>query len=149
VTNIGSGQHAVWLSTNSAVTQTALYNNWAAAWFGANPANLNLSAPNADPDGDGLDNLDEFIAGTNPQDPSDRFHIASSSYTATGPVMNVTVTGAAGRHYTLQHSLTLSPAAWTTADTQTAVTDNQPLTLHDLGLSGSTQAFLRVMVTYP
>ena len=104
---------------------------------------------NADPDGDGVSNFNEFIAGTNPLDATDQFRIANASYSSAGPVMTVTVAGKAGRHYTLQHTLTLNPASWITADTQTATADNQTVTLHDSSLSGSTQAFLRVMVTYP
>ena len=39
VTNVGSGQHAVWLNTNGTVSTATLYNNWAAGWFGTNAAN--------------------------------------------------------------------------------------------------------------
>jgi hypothetical protein len=149
VTNIGSGQHALWLSTNSSPSQTTLYNNWAAAWFGTNVSNASIAGMNADPDGDGVSNFDEFIAGTNPLNATDWFHIASASYSSTGPEMAVTIVGNAGRHYTLQHTFTLAPASWITADTQTATTDNQTIILHDTSLSGATHAFLRVMVAYP
>jgi Bacterial alpha-L-rhamnosidase 6 hairpin glycosidase domain/Bacterial alpha-L-rhamnosidase C-terminal domain len=149
VTNIGSGQHAVWLNTNNAPSQAALYNNWAAGWFGADVSNDSIAGMNADPDGDGVSNFNEFIAGTNPQDATDWFHIANSSYTSSGPVMAVTVAGKIGRHYTLQHTFALDPASWISADTQTAGSDNQMITLHDFTLSGSTQAFLRVTVIYP
>jgi len=149
VTNIGSGQHALWLSTNNTPATTALYDNWAAAWFGTNAANPTLAGMDADPDGDGVSNYDEFIAGTNPLDATDVFQIASMNYTATGPLMAVTVNGKSGRHYTLQHTFTLDPAAWTDADTQTATSDNQPITLQDSTLTGAMQAFLRVAVTYP
>jgi hypothetical protein len=63
--------------------------------------------------------------------------------------MTVNLVGKAGRHYTLQHTFTLIPAAWTDADTQTATADNQTIILHDSSLGGSTQAFLRALVTYP
>jgi alpha-L-rhamnosidase len=149
VTNVGSGQHAVWLNTNAAPSQTVLYNNWAAGWFGTNVSNVSLAGMSADPDGDGVSNFNEFVAGTNPLDATDWFRIINAAYSPTGPVMNVTVAGNAGRHYTLQHTLTLNPASWTAADTQTAATDNQTITLHDASLSGSTQAFLRVTVSYP
>jgi hypothetical protein len=149
VTNISSGQHAVWLSTNDAPSTAALYNNWAAGWFGTNVSNVSLAGMDADPDGDGMSNFKEFVAGTDPLDAGDWFHILNTEYSPAGPVMNVMVTGNAGRHYTLQHSLSLNPASWTTADTQTATIDNQTIALHDASLTGSTQAFLRVIVTYP
>jgi hypothetical protein len=149
VTNVGSGQHAIWLNTNAAPSQATLYKNWAAGWFGTNVSNVSMAGMNADPDGDGVSNFNEFIAGTNPQDATDWFRIATSSYTSSGPAMAVTVVGNAARHYTLQHTFALNPASWITADTQTAGADNQTVTLHDSSLSGSQQAFLRVMVTYP
>ena len=149
VTNVGSGQHAVWLSTNSAPSATMLYSNWAAGWFGTNVSNVALAGTDADPDGDGMSNFNEFIAGTDPLDAGDRFHILNTEYSPAGPAMNVMVTGNAGRHYSLQHTFTLDPASWTTADTQMATTDHQTVALHDASLTGSTQAFLRVIVTYP
>jgi hypothetical protein len=149
ITNIGSGQHAIWLNTNSTPSPTALYNNWAASWFGTNASNASIAGQTADPDGDGMNNFNEFVAGTNPQDATDWFRIANSSYTSSGPAMTVTVVGKAGRHYTLQHTFSLSPASWITADTQTATADNQTVTLLDSSLAGYTQSFLRVMVTYP
>ena len=149
VTNIGSGQHAVWLSTNNAPSQTALYNNWAAGRFGTNVSNVSLAGMDADPDGDGVSNFNEFVAGTNPQDAADWFHIANWSYAASGPVMTVNVAGMAGRHYALQHTFALNPASWATADTQTATADHQTIALHDTLLTGSTQAFLCVTVSYP
>ncbi len=66
VTNVGSGQHAIWLNTNSAPTQTSLYNNWAAGWFGTNSA---IAGPNAEPAGDGVPNLLEYAVGGNPLAP--------------------------------------------------------------------------------
>jgi hypothetical protein len=149
ITNIGSGQHAIWLNTNNTPTQTALYNNWAAAWFGTNAANASMAGMTADADGDGVDNFDEFIAGTDPLNPADHFHITDTSYSLTGPVMAVTITGNAGRHYDLQHTFTLNPASWTTVDTQTGNADNQPITLMDSALKGSAQTFFRVQVSYP
>lgn len=54
---------------------TALYNNWAAVWFGTNAANAAVAGSNADPDGDGVDNFNEFVAGTSPLNPAGRFQI--------------------------------------------------------------------------
>lgn len=40
VTNIGAGQHAIWLNTNNAPSSAMLYANWAAGRFGTNAAIL-------------------------------------------------------------------------------------------------------------
>jgi hypothetical protein len=150
VTGIGSGPHAIWLSTNNTVTLATRYANWAASWFGTNAANSAIAGPSADPDGDGLSNYDEFIAGTDPLDAASRFAIVNSSYAATGPVMSVQVQGQSGRQYTLQHTFSLQPASWVnTGSTQTATADGQAIILTDATLSGSTEAYLRVLVTLP
>ena len=145
VTNIGAGQHAILTSTTNSPITDSLYNNWASAWFGTNMA---IAGQNADPDGDGVSNYAEFIAGTNPLNAADYFHITGTSYSA-GQAMAVTVNGHTGRRYTLLQSPLLSPATWTTVDSQTATADNQLITLHDSSLTGSQQMFLRVLVAFP
>jgi alpha-L-rhamnosidase len=148
VTNVGAGQHAIWLNTNSAPSPATLYANWAAGWFGTNATNPSIAGPAVDADGDGESNYNEFIAGTNPLDASDRFRITHFTY-APGPMVIVAVTGQAGRHYMLQHTRTLISPVWSTADTQTASADNQAIQLRDTKLDGSEATFLRVVVTYP
>jgi hypothetical protein len=64
-------------------------------------------------------------------------------------VATVSFSGKAGRTYTLQHTFSLSPAGWSSVSTLSATNDNQAITLSDSTLSGKTQAFLRVLVTYP
>jgi hypothetical protein len=148
LTNIGSGQHAMWASGTGQPSTDTLYRNWASACFGTNAANSAIAGQNADPDGDGVSNYGEFIAGTDPLNATDRFQITATSYSP-GVAVTVTVQGHAGRHYTLLRSLALNLASWTTVDNQTATADNQPITLHDSAIAGRQQAFLRVQVTYP
>ncbi len=149
VTNLGSGPHAVWLCTNDAPSQAALYGNWAAGWFGTNASNASIAGMEADPDGEGDDNLREFIAGTDPLDAASRFRIVSFTCAPPGPAMTATVNGRAGRRYTLQQALALDPASWIDAETRDALSDDQPLLLHDAAFPDATQTFLRVRVTYP
>jgi hypothetical protein len=148
LTNIGSGQHAIWTSAASQPSTDTLYRNWASAWFGTNAANPTIAGQNADPDSDGVSNYGEFIAGTDPLNGTDRFQITAISYFH-GAAVAVTVQGHTGRHYALLRSLALNPATWTTVDSQTATADNQPITLHDSAIAGRQQAFMRVQVTYP
>lgn len=148
VTNIGSGEHAIWASSTSLPDTTTLFGNWASSWFGLDAGDLVVAGPNADPDGDGVSNYNEFIAGTNPLNATDYLQIAETSYSS-GPIVAVTVNGHTGRHYMLQQSTALNPASWTVVDAQTASADNQPIVLHDSILPGSQQMFLRVAVNYP
>ena len=63
--------------------------SWRLLWFGT--VSNALSAANADPDGDGASNWEEYVAGTNPLDPASVFQFlpgssfAPSSFTLQWP----------------------------------------------------------------
>jgi len=84
-----------------------------------------LSAPSADPDGDGLANLAEYLAGTRPRDAGSRLAIDSTEVdTATG-TLTVHFRTAPNRHYRLQRSGTpLGP--WQTAAERPAPPNGGP-----------------------
>jgi hypothetical protein len=65
--------------------------------------------PNADPDGDGMSNLQESIAGTNPFDASSVFRIQAVSITGTN--VSVTIASALGKFYQLQSTALLGSGA--------------------------------------
>jgi PKD repeat protein len=76
VTLVVSGADGV--STNTKpnyITALTAFQSWQVLYFGdtSNPA----AAPNADPDGDGQNNLAEFLAGTDPTNSISAFHITS------------------------------------------------------------------------
>jgi len=148
ITNIGSGQHALWASSSSAPSTTALYNNWASSWFGTNAANPAIAGPNADPDGDGLDNYAEFIAGTDPTNPQSRFTISGLTGMALPISLSITVDAQPGRTYILQRNLNLGTQTWVPVATNSTAMANQILTLSDPQPVAS-QAFYRVSVTMP
>jgi hypothetical protein len=88
--------------------------SWRLLWFGT--VSNALSAANADPDGDGASNWEEYVAGTNPLDATSVFQFlpggsfAPSGFTLQWPsVVN--------KSYTLQSSSSLSPGNWTTLAT--------------------------------
>jgi hypothetical protein len=147
ITNIGSGQHAIWASSSGTPATTTLYNNWASSWFGTNAANPAVAGPNADPDGDGSANWNEFIAGTDPLDAADCFRVSGINDPQSGLLVTVTLNGKAQRHYTLQHTVSLAAPNWIPVETQTATSDNQTIVLTDSPLDEPT--FLRVAVDYP
>ncbi|MBP7276449.1 MAG: autotransporter-associated beta strand repeat-containing protein, partial [Kiritimatiellae bacterium] len=77
------------------------YEDWAAGidWGGAD------SSRDADPDGDGLTNWEEYLAGTDPLDPNSMLEITSIERTSTG--FRLTWTSKAGRWYVVQMSTAL------------------------------------------
>jgi hypothetical protein len=73
--------------------------SWRQTHFGS-PENTGPGADNADPDGDGRSNLDEYSAGTDPKSPADFFRVTAS---VRGPdSFTVTLPGRKDRSYTLQ-----------------------------------------------
>jgi len=148
VTNLGSGQHAIWLATNSTVASSTLYNNWAAAWFGTNAANAAIAGPTADPDGNEFDNYGAFITGLDPTDPASHFTASAWVTTGTPPHAAVSVPGVPNRSYILQCSPTLSPSVWSSVVTNSGLMSHQTIQLTDPNPL-SAQSFYRVMVTLP
>lgn len=145
VSNIGSGQHAVWLNTAGAPPQATLYSNWAWAYFGNQATNPTVAGQTVDADGDGVNNFNEFVAGTDPTDPKALFQVTEVTLT-NGPVF--TVPGVAGRYYTLLRSASLPSAGWSMVMATDVLNSNQPLQLSDPApLTG--QAYYRVQVTLP
>jgi PKD repeat protein len=76
VTLIVTGPDGV--STNAKpnyITALTPYQSWQIQYFGS--INNPNAAPDADPDGDGQNNMAEFLAGTDPTNSASSFHIAS------------------------------------------------------------------------
>jgi alpha-L-rhamnosidase len=144
IQNVSAGQHAIWLSPTNLPDLSARYANWAASWFGTNTL---LASSTADPDGDGMSNYQEFIAGTDPTDNTSKFALVASTPTQTGPTA-ITFVGHANRAYTLERSLTLSPGSWITVALSGTLSTDLTVTLRDTSLPPP-KAFYRVRVTMP
>ena len=83
------------------------------SWLTANFGTTNVSA-SADPDHDGLSNAQEYLAGTNPNDPNSSLRITAFAYSTLPPpnnAMALTWTSVATRFYHVQESLSLG-GAW-------------------------------------
>src|SRR6185369_6783275 len=87
-----------------------LADSWERLFFGSTTgAN---GGPNDDPDGDGMTNLAEFRAGTNPLDAQSYLRIDSVRLVGSQP--RLTFATATGRRYRIERSLTLPATSWTT-----------------------------------
>jgi hypothetical protein len=86
---------------------------WRLLYFGA--VSNALSAANADPDGDGASNWEEYVAGTNPLDATSVFKLLPSSAPAAG-FFTLQWPSVVNKSYTVQSS-TSSLGGWTTLAT--------------------------------
>jgi thrombospondin type 3 repeat protein len=100
--------------------------------------------PFADPDGDGMNNYEEYIAGTNPLDPQSRFQIVRVRRDPGGPFIDWS--SVAGKFYTVQRSTSLLDGF---ADLQTQIPATVPLnTYQDTTGGGSSFYFYRIRVEW-
>jgi len=87
--------------------------SWRIQYFGSNTDPR--SYPDADPDGDGLSNYQEYKLGTNPLDANDNLRINASS--GGNKAVNLRFRTSAGRKYRIEASENLQPGSWTTVQT--------------------------------
>ena len=105
------------VTVNAASPPTAICSDeWKIHFFGSstNPA----AADMADPDGDGMPNWVEFLAGTDPTSAQSKLQVSGSWLTTKGQhQMNLNWLTAPGRAYELQWSSNLAGSAWNTLTT--------------------------------
>jgi len=93
--------------TPGAVGANGLPMAWMLTSFGTTNVNVN-----ADPDGDGMSNRQEYLAGTNPTDANDNLAITSYTTTPGGTLATVTWKSSLTRCYCIQKSLDLTSSLW-------------------------------------
>jgi hypothetical protein len=78
-----------------------------------------LSATNADADGDGVNNLQEYLAGTDPTDPTSFFKNIGTDQGAAQQTQDCVISwpSAIGKQYVIQRSPSLSTPIWTSVGT--------------------------------
>ena len=107
--------------------------------------NTGDAADGADPDKDGVKNIDEFTAGTDPNNSGDFLEITEP--TKSGGTFTVTLAGKAGRIYKLQRNTSLGET-WATVATQTSLASDGPVTLTDTTAPAGS-AYYRIEVSLP
>jgi hypothetical protein len=110
-----------WISLSTAnahvqtdtIRQVALApNGLPVAWLLQNFGTTNVNAA-ADPDGDGQSNLQEYLAGTDPNNAASNLKITSIVRGGRLPTMTqINWNGVATRFYVVQESPSLNPATW-------------------------------------
>ena len=97
--------------------------------------------PNADPDGDGFSNLQEFLAGTDPTDPSSALRI--TSITTNGPDIVISFTTCSNKFYDAQYNDDLTTSNWSGVATNIPGTGGIVST-NDPGAASLTNRFYRI-----
>jgi FtsP/CotA-like multicopper oxidase with cupredoxin domain len=123
--------------------------DWVVTYFGQGPVYPpSTIGPMDDPDGDGVSNLNEYISGTNPNNPLSFLRITALSppVPLAGTVLTYGDT-AAGRSYNVQSTTNLVTGPWTT------IIENVPgtpsvMTFTDTRPTAAT-SFYRIQIAYP
>lgn len=99
---------------------------WRAQYFGGGGNTTNvLSCASCDPDHDGISNLAEYLAGTNPTNADSFFHIAALTF---GSPTKIFVTCEPGKFYTLLSADNIA-TNWTAVTNQTRIPSTNEGTL--------------------
>ena len=107
-----NGYPTVMLTTPSVPT----LEEWRKLHFGEDATNSGEAADDADPDGDGLANIEEYAAGTDPKNAGSMLQMTSAG--RAGDAYTVTFDAQPGRRYELQRFVPGEGAAWQTIATQ-------------------------------
>lgn len=118
---------------------------WRQANFGSS-GNEGAGADGADPDRDGASNLDEYVAGTDPNNAGDVLRVSSA--TRNPGDFTVQAAGKAGRLYVLERRTDLSAGSWTNVDAEGPLPGSGPLILSDPAPPVG-RAFYRIRVSIP
>jgi len=126
--------------TNSTFNDS-IPDSWRLKWFGT--VNNFLSVSNADADGDGINNWQEYVAGTDPTDSKSHLTVGTDQSMAQSQQDSVIYwPSTAGKQYIIQRSSNLFPGAWTAISTNIGTGGN--MEVHDA--SGGGARFYRVSV---
>ncbi|MEY3894494.1 MAG: hypothetical protein RLZZ214_13 [Verrucomicrobiota bacterium] len=117
------------------------------AWELVNFGNLDDGAGD-DPDGDGVTNLNEYLAGTDPNDPASKLAITNYTTTPGGTSTSLTWQSVPTRNYFIEESLDLSAGSWFDSGLNLILSDGAS-TVRLFGNPYAPKRFLRVRAVKP
>jgi hypothetical protein len=124
---------------------------WRAQYFPNQPTNnINGTATNAlscaacDPDGDGMSNMQEYLAGTDPTNPGSLFHVTTVQ--PSGNDYLVSFTSVIGKVYDVESCTDLVSGAWGVV-TNNLAGNNSLIQITDPGAASVPQRFYRARLT--
>lgn len=101
------------------------------------------ATPNADPDGDGFTNLQEYVAGTNPTNPTSRLQI--DSVNVAGGQTAIQFEAVAGKTYTILYRYNLSSGTWLKLTDIPAQPGSGAVIVNDPTVGSATTRFYRLV----
>jgi Tol biopolymer transport system component len=99
---------------------------WMIQYFGhiaGQPGDLSLAQD--DPDGTGMTTFQDYVAGTNPTDPTSFFQVLAAPPASAGGNVTLVWTAATGRSYSVQYKDSLNDPVWQTLSGTPTIIGNQ------------------------
>jgi hypothetical protein len=104
--------------------------------------------PNADPDHDGASNLQEYLAGTDPNNPSDYLRITAYGFNPDGSTAALTWTSVLNRFYQILESPSLAGPVWSDSGLR-LISPDGATTMRSFGDSSAPIRFYRISAKRP
>ncbi len=104
-------------SRSASIYNDGIPDSWRLRYFGT-VYNL-LSQASADADGDGMNNWQEYVAGTDPTDPASMLSLTPAKGTPQNTTAIIRWPSVLNRQYVIERSATLFPALWSAISTNT------------------------------
>ena len=144
LTTSGSSAWATLSATTPAGVGDGIAGWWRLLYFGNGLSSAGSAADTADPDGDGVNNLKEYLSGTNPLDRDSILRILS--IVKNGGDVVLTFNSVAGKFYTVRKAPSLQAGAvWSVVLDNVAGTGS-PVSVTDPGATAQSRSFYQVVV---
>jgi len=117
---------------------------WLLTYFGTTNVNAN-----ADPDHDGMSNMQEYLAGTDPNNSNSVLHITAENFASGGTNASVTWSSVPTRLYHLQKNLNLATTNWTDSGLGLISPSAGSTTTGNLTDTNAPRRFYRVQAALP